>query len=105
MKRNNEYFINSENSILENNETKNIVESYHGEFKKYRPNFKPRPANYYPNTCKDRVFQFLILFPAWIMCGVLLYAFTSWGLVNTRTFGYICIAVWCVYIAVIGNIR
>ena len=103
MQSNNEYFINSENSILEDNATKDFVKKYHGEFNKYRPKFKPRPANYYPNTCKDRILHFLILIPAWVMCGVLLYAFTLWGLQDTRTFGYICISVWIVYILAIGK--
>ena len=100
---NNEYFVNEENSILEDNTTKSIVQGYQGEFNKYRPKFEPRPANYYPNTCKDRCLHFVMLIPAWVMCGVLLYAFTKWGLMNTYTFGYICIAVWALYILIIGK--
>ena len=103
MNTNNEYYINQENSILEEGPTKSMVQSYHGEFQKYKPKFKARPANYYPNTCEDRCIQFLMLIPAWVMCGVLLYAFTYWGLQDTHTFGYICISVWVVYIVVIGK--
>ena len=103
MKNNYEYFINSENSILEEGNTKDIVSGHQGEFNKYRPKFKPRPANYYPTTCKDRLLHLLVMIPAWVMCGVLLFAFTYWGLQDTRTFGYICIAVWVVYIVVIGR--
>ena len=101
MQNNNEYYVNIENSILDDETTKRRVEDYHGEFKAYRPKFKPRPDNYYPNSCKDRCIQFLMLIPTWILCGVLLYAFTKWGLANTRAFAFICIGVWCVYITVI----
>ena len=100
---NNEYYVNEENSILEDDTIKSIVKGYQGEFKKYRPKFEARPANYYPNTCTDRCLHFVMLIPAWAMCGILLYAFTKWGLVNTHRFGYICIIVWALYIAIIGK--
>ena len=103
MQNNNEYFINSENSILEDNATKDLVKKHHGEFNKYRPQFKARPANYYADTWCDKVLQVLILFPCYIVSGILLYAFVLWGLQNTRTFGYICISVWIAYICFIGT--
>ena len=103
MEKQSEYYVNVENSILEDENVQSRVREYHGEFKKYRPVFKAKPANYYPNTCCDRIIQILMLFPAWIMCGVLLYAFTKWGLVDTRRFGWICLGVWCVYLFIIGK--
>ena len=104
MRNNNEYFINSENSIIEDVATKNMVTDYHGEFKKYRPVFKPRAANYYPNTCGDRICHVLILLPCYIMCAITLYLFTWWGLQDTRQFGYICVIVWLVYLLIIGSL-
>ena len=101
MQNNAEYYVNVENSILEDGPTKDTVKSYHGEFKKYKPAFKARPESYYPNTCKSYFIQFFMLVPTWILCGVLLWAFTNWGLVDTDTFGYICIVVWGVYIVII----
>ena len=98
-----EYYVNVENSILEEGHQKNSLREHHGEFKRYKPIYKARPANYYPNSCKDRCIQFCMLIPAWIMCGVLLYLFTWIGMKNTTTFGYVCIAVWALYIIIIGK--
>lgn len=104
MDKQSEYYVNVENSILEDEAMELKVSNYHGEFKKYRPVFRPRPANYYPNSCCDYCVQFMMLVPAWVMCAGLLFGFTRWGLLDTYTFGYICIGVWCLYLLIIGRL-
>ncbi len=74
---------------------------YQGEFNKRTPNFKGLPRDYYPTTCSTFCIAFLMIFPIYIVCGLLFWGLIVWGLEDAKTVGYVSLLAFVVYLCII----
>ena len=77
------------------------LEPYKGEFGIYKPKFKGRYENEYPNRWHDYIIQTLMLFPLYAVIGLTFWGFVVWGLADPLSFGWTNFAVFCGFVAMI----
>ena len=66
----------------------NKLDQYKGEFGTYKPSFKGRHENYYPNKWYDWILQTLICFPVLIVLGLLMWGYLAWGFASPVSYGW-----------------
>lgn len=80
---------------------KDLTAPYRGEFDKATPKFRGMPRNYYPTTPKSVIVGFLMLFPAYIVTGLVMWGSISWGLAHPVSLGWTNFGVFMFYLAVV----
>ena len=96
-----DYNLNTAYEDTENEILADKVKVYEGEFNKPQPNFKGIPPNYYPNTVLSIICQFLALFPLYIVCGLLMWGFLTWGLDYPRSYAWVSFGCFMLYLVLI----
>ncbi len=74
------------------------LEQYRGEFGVYKPKFKGRFENEYPNRWYDHIIQFLMILPLWIVLGLTFWGFVVWGLAHPLSYGWTNVGVFCFFL-------
>ena len=74
------------------------LDAYRGEFRMYKPKFKGRYENEYPNRWYSYIIQTLMLFPIYIICGLLMWGFIEWGLRSPKSWGWTNFGLFCFYV-------
>lgn len=59
------------------------------------------PRNYYPTTVKSVAFGCLMLFPCYIVTGLIMWGCIAWGLAHPTSYGWTNFGVFMFYIAAI----
>ena len=77
------------------------LDAYKGEFGVYKPKFKGRYADEYPNRWYDYIIQTLACLPLYIICGLLVYGLLEWGFRDPYSYGWTDFAVFCAYVVMI----
>ena len=78
------------------------LENYKGEFGIYKPVFKGRYANEYPNRWYDWVLQILVCLPLYLVCGLLMWGYLAWGFASPISYGWFCFGTFVGYIVVLN---
>ena len=83
-----EKWKNTTNEQHEFDSINDKLEPYKGEFGIYKPKFKGRYENEYPDKWYDVVIQVLMIFPLWIVLGLSFWGFVVWGLADPISYGW-----------------
>ena len=77
------------------------LDQYRGEFGVYKPKFKGRYENEYPNRWYDHIIQILMILPLYVVLGLTLWGFVVWGLADPLSYGWTNVGVFAFFLIVI----
>ena len=100
--------MEKENWVAENYATDDHVkisqklENYKGEFGVYKPVFKGRFDNEYPNQWYDWVLQMLVCLPIFVVVGLVMWGYLAWGFADSISYGWFCFGTFLGYIVILN---